>query len=140
MKTEDASEGDWRRTDEEPQLALPDDDERLGLGSGGSQLHQNDGGCHYCDRYGSVQGDAELAMIGVDGVGVQVRDLRDRDGRKQHQAQARDNREQKRPAALIPADKCLNCRQTATSTLILPKSLNQFDVLATNWLLDSTFD
>ena len=94
QRRKDASAGDWGRPNEQPHLTLPGDNQRLGLGRGGTQFHQNDGGRHGGDGCGSVQGDAQLTVVGVDRIGVQMGDLRERNGRKQHQAQASDNREQ----------------------------------------------
>lgn len=96
-------------------------------------MHQNDGGCHGYGGYGCVKGDAELTMVGVDRIGVQVCDLRDREGRQQNEAEARHDRKKKRPAALITAGKCLNCCQIRTSTVLFYQDRIQFDVLQANW-------
>jgi hypothetical protein len=121
MKTEDALAGDWRRTNEEPNLALADDDNRLGLRRRSSNLHQNNGDSKDRSGHHRVHDNAELAVVGVGGVGMKVRDLGEGQGGKQNQTQTRDDRQKYRPAAMLSTEKCPNCLQKPTSMLLFYK-------------------
>jgi hypothetical protein len=61
----DALAGDWRGTDEEPDLALTGDDDGADRSYVGSQLHQNDRGCQSRDRHERVHHNAQLAVVCV---------------------------------------------------------------------------
>jgi hypothetical protein len=67
--------------------------------------------------------DAELAMVGVNRAGVEVSDLGDRKRRQQDEAEARDDRQQIEPAAVLSAEERPNCFQFTTSSL--PRSLTR---------------
>jgi hypothetical protein len=112
--------GDWGRTNDEAELSLPGDEDGLGLGRKGPQLHQHDGSSNRRNRHHRVHDDAELAMIGVSRAGMKVRDLGDGEQDKQDKTQSRDYR--KEPGAILPAEKRLNCRQNSTSTLLFYKT------------------
>ena len=103
LKAEDALAGDWGRTNEEPYLGLPGNDDWLGLGCGGSQLHKDDRRCNNCNRYRRVHHDAQLAMVSVRGARMEVSHLGDGQHRQKDQAQTCDNQRQIAPAAVFPA-------------------------------------
>jgi hypothetical protein len=56
-------------------LPLAGNQDRLGLGRRGSQLHQNDGSRRNRRGRHRVHHDAQLAVIGIGLVGMQVRNL-----------------------------------------------------------------
>ncbi len=68
----DALAGDWRGTNEEAGLALPDHNDRLRLRRGGSQLHYDDNDRRNRDGRRRVHYDTELAVVGVGRVRVLV--------------------------------------------------------------------
>lgn len=71
----DALAGDGRGPNEEPQLALAGNDDRVGLRSRRAELNQHNLGAISRNRHQRVHHNAQLAMIGVGLVGVKVRDL-----------------------------------------------------------------
>jgi len=93
--------GDGRGTAEEAELGLPGDKNGFGLRSRRTKEHEYDGNRSHRRRRHGVHGNAQLAMIGVGGVGVHVRNLGYGENRQQDEAQDGDDR-QKADAAAIP--------------------------------------
>jgi hypothetical protein len=142
MKTEDALAGDGRGADEEPQLPLPRNNRRLGLRCRASQLNEDDGGCHHRCRRRCVHHNAKLAVVGVDGAGMQVRGLGKRQGDEQGQAQSRNDRQNLDPAALLSAEKPLKCFQNLPQSHLILRILQEplflLDVRCSVWLPQGT--
>ncbi len=86
-RRKDALAGDRRRANEEANLPLAGNDDGLGLGRGRSQLHDDDDGSSSGNGHHRVHDDAQLAVIGVGLVGVEVRDLGYGQHRQQEQAE-----------------------------------------------------
>ena len=89
----EALQGEGWGTGKEAELRPPSHHDRLGHGSGSAQAHKQDrnrGSRCGCYR---VQHDAQLAMIGVGRVRVQVRDLRYGQEGQQGKAHGGDNRQ-----------------------------------------------
>ena len=87
MKAEgDALAGDWGRTNEEAGLALPRDEDRLSLRCRCAEVYEHDD-CRSCAHRGNcVHDNAQLAVIGIGLVGVQVSDLGNGQERQQDKA------------------------------------------------------
>ena len=117
---EDALAGDWRGTNEEPQLALPGNDSGLALGRGCSTLDQYD--CRRSGRDGrqGVHDNAQLAVIGVGLVRVEVCCLSDGQQGQKDEAQHSNDRQKVMPGAAACAEICLEfCQPMALAVLIL---------------------
>jgi hypothetical protein len=125
MKRKDVLAGDGRGTDEDPCLGSPSDEDGLGYRSGGSQLHQNDSGHGRGDRHRRVHDNAERAVIRIGVAGVEVGYLGNNQKCQQDETHCRDGGQKPLPAAIIPAEECLECCQSGTSPLvsILPKNV-----------------
>jgi hypothetical protein len=123
-KRNDALAGDRRRANEEANLPLAGNYDRLGLGRGSSQLHNDDDCGSGCDGRDRVHGDAELAMIGVALAGVKVRDLSNSERSQEDEAQDCDGRQKAGPDAIsgaaFAAENCLrSCQWLKPSSPIL---------------------
>ncbi len=81
---------------------LMGNDDGLGLGRGGSQLHDHNHSRGSGNGHHRVHDDAQLAVIGVGLVGMQVRDLGHGQHRQQSQAKHRDRRHKAGPGAALP--------------------------------------
>jgi hypothetical protein len=92
---------DRRGTNKEAELGSPDHHVRLGLGSRSAQAHKHDRNRGNRRGRHGVHRDAQLAVIGVGLVGMQVRDLRYGQKRQQDQAQGSYDR-QKAGATALP--------------------------------------
>lgn len=73
-------------------------------------------------------------MIGISGTGMQVRDLGHREETKQNEAQAHDGLQQLEPPGILPAEKCLRCRQILPRVLYCTKQRTFFDAKGAQWL------
>ena len=113
----DALAGDWRGANEEAGLPLPDHDDRLGLGRGGSQLHHDDDDGHYRNGRHRVHYHAELAVIRVGRVRVLVGYLGYGQQRQKDKAHQRDRRQKAMPCAAFPPEVCLKSSQSMVSAL-----------------------
>jgi hypothetical protein len=141
MKTEDALAGDRRGADEESRLPLPRNHYRLGLGRRRSQFDHNNSSGHWGHRHRRVHHDAKLAVVGVNRAHVKVSDLGDRQRGKQNQAQARHHRHKIHPAAVLPAEKRLECSQTCLDLILhSTRAVILLDVSCVGWLPDGTVD
>ena len=104
---------------------MPDDDVRLSRGSRGADRHQDNGGCRGSCGHCRVHHDAQLAVIGVGLVRVQVGDLGYDQQGKQDKAHDRYRREDAVPGAAPTAEICLQCCQSMTLTVpILQKNVS----------------
>ena len=111
----DALAGEWRGTDEDAGVTLPDDGDGLNFGRRGSQLHDHDDGCGGRDGCQGVHDNAELAVIRVRFVGVEVGRLGYGKERQKDKAQPRDHRQKVTATAAISAEECLESCQTRVS-------------------------
>lgn len=111
----DALAGEWRGADKETGITLPDHGDGLCFGHRGSQLHDHDDGCRGCDRRQGVHDNAELAVICVGFVGVEVGYLSYRKQRQKDKAQPRNHRQKATATAAIPGEVCLEAYQTKIS-------------------------
>ena len=93
--------GDGRGTAEEAELGLPGYKNGFGLRGRSAQLHDHDHSCSNRRGHRCVHDDAQLAVIGICLVGMQVRNLGHGQNRQQDEAQGRNHR-QKADAAAIP--------------------------------------
>lgn len=85
LKTEDALAGDRWWANEESDLPLVGNDDGIGLGRGSSQLHDDNDGRSSGSRHQRVHDDAQLTMISVRLVRVQVGGLSEGQHRQQDQ-------------------------------------------------------
>jgi len=87
-------------------------------------MHEDDGSGHGCDRHHRVHDDAQLAVIGVGGAGVQMRDLGYGQEHQQDEAQTRDDRQKAAPGPGFPAEMCLkSCQILDLDILILQRNV-----------------
>ncbi len=133
-KRKDALAGDWRGANEEANLPLAGNDDGFGLGSGSSQLHDDNDGRSSGNGHYRVHDDAELAVIRVGLVRVKVRRLSDGQHRQQDQTDDRHGRQKAgHKAALgsaLAAENCLKSRQSMKpSGSILQKARFNLDAL-----------
>jgi hypothetical protein len=125
LKRENALAGDWGRANKEAGLALPGDNDGLGLGRGGTEGDQDDRGHRSCDWRSRVHDDAQLAVIGVSWVGVQVGNLSYGQEGKKNKAHHRNRRKETVPGA-APAEKCSKPCQSVTSPFPFYKKSTHF--------------
>jgi hypothetical protein len=78
-------------------LPLVGNEDGLGLRSGSAQVHKHNDGRSYRSGHHRVHDDAQLAVIGIGLVGVQVRNLSHRQHRQQYQAKHRHRRHKAGP-------------------------------------------
>jgi len=74
----------------------------IGLENGSSQLHDHNDGCGGRNGHHRMHHDAQLAMIGVGLVGMDVRNLGHGQHRQQNQAKRRHSRHEAGPGAAFP--------------------------------------
>jgi hypothetical protein len=126
MKTEDALAGDRRWAYVESDLPLVGNNDGIGLGRGSSQLHDDNDGRGGGNRRQRVHDDAQLTMIGIRLVRVQVRGLSEDKHRQQDQTEHRHRRVKARPGAAFPAEICLMSCQSFLSVQF-NKKLTELD-------------
>jgi hypothetical protein len=102
LKRKDALRGDRRRANKEADLPLVGNDDRFGLRRGGSQLHDHNHSRSGGNWHHRVHDDAQLAVIRVGLVRVQVCNLRHRQHRQQDQAKHGNRRHKAGPRAAFP--------------------------------------
>jgi len=102
----DALAGDRRGPNEEPELALAGNDDRIGLRSGRAEPDQRNFGASNRNRRQRVQHNAQLAMICVGLAGVKVSNLAHGEKRQQDEAHARDYQREFPPGAALCAEMC----------------------------------
>ncbi len=90
----DALQGDGRGTDEEAELGSPGYQDRLGNAGSSAQAHKQDRNRGSRRGRHRVHHDAQLAVIGISRVGVQVRNLRYGQESQQDQAYGGNDRQQ----------------------------------------------
>ena len=93
---------DRRGTNKEAELGSPDHHVRLGLGSRSAQAHKHDRNRGNRRGRHGVHRDAQLAVIGVGLVGMQMRNLGHRQHCQQNQAKHRHRRHKAGPGAAFP--------------------------------------
>jgi len=101
-RRKDALPGNGRRANEKADLPLVGNDDGIGLGRGGSQLHDHNHRRGHRHGHHRVHHDAQLAVIGVGLVGVQVRNLGYGQHCQQNQAKHRHRRHKAGPGAALP--------------------------------------
>jgi hypothetical protein len=84
--------GGGRGADEKPNLRLAGNNDRIGLGRGSSQLHDDDDSRRGSNRNDRVHHNAKLAVIRVGIARVEVCDLGYRQHRQQDQTDHRHSR------------------------------------------------
>jgi hypothetical protein len=89
-RPERRSAGDGRGADKKPDLPFTEDKNRFGDGSKGSKLHHHNGGRSSYSGHGRVHDDAELTVIRIRLIRVQVSGLGDGQHGQQNEAQSRD--------------------------------------------------
>jgi hypothetical protein len=149
-KRNDALAGDGRGANEETNLPLAGNYDGLGLGSGGSQLHDDDDCGSGCDGRDRVHGDAKLAMISIALAGVKVRDLSDGERGEKDEAQdchrrqkaGRDGVSDAISDATFAAENCGEsrhgaCQPLRPSTSILQKAYRSLDAMGAQRLYQS---
>jgi hypothetical protein len=75
-------------------------------------MNEDHNGCRSGNGHYRVQNDAELAVVGVGWIGVEVRNLGKGQGGEQNKAQSRHDRQKHRPASILTAEKCPNWHQS----------------------------
>ena len=106
----------------------------FGLRSGSSQLHDRDDSRRGCNGHHGVHDNAQLAVVGIRLVRVQVRDLCNDQHRQQNQTKNGHRRQkagQEAPlCAAFAAENCLkSCQPMEPSGSILQKDLKSLDAL-----------
>lgn len=94
-------------------------------------MHHDDDGRNCGHGRQGVHDNAQLAMIGVGLVRVQMRYLRYREQGQEDKAQNCDDRQKARPIAPLDAEKCLkSCQYGDLDILILQKNAFVWTVIA----------
>jgi hypothetical protein len=102
----------------------------IGLGRESSQLHDHNGGRRGSNGHHSVHDNAQLAVVGVRLVRVQVRDLSNDQHRQQNQTKGGDGRQKAGPDAAFTAEICLkSCQSMEPSSSILQIEPTDLDAL-----------
>lgn len=110
------SPGDRRGTDKEPGLPFARDQKRLGGERQRFKLHHHDDGHSGRSRHGGVHHDAELTVIGIGLVGVQVRNLGNGQHGQQGKAKAGGRDHETAARAEIHVQICLKSSQSYSPT------------------------
>ena len=145
-KRRDALAGDGRGANKEADLPVAGNYDGFGLRSGSSQLHDRDDSRRGCNGHHGVHDNAQLAVVGIRLVRVQVRDLCNDQHRQQNQTKNGHRRQkagQEAPlCAAFAAENCLkSCQPMEPSGSILQKSLRSLDALGLEGLhLSYDFD
>ena len=122
-KPKDALAGGGRGANEEANLPLGGNDDWLSLGSGSSQLHDDDDSRRSRNRDDRVHHDAKLAVIRVGIVRMKVRDLCYGQRRQQDQTDHRHSRQEAGPDAAFAAENCpKSCQSMRPTGPILQKA------------------
>lgn len=95
----DALAGDRRGTNKQPELALARDNDGLDLRIRSAKLNQDNDRRSRCNRDDRVHDDAQLALVGIVLIWMNVRNLRDSQQREQNEAQTGYHRHELLPAA-----------------------------------------
>jgi len=101
-KRKDALQGDGGRANKETDLPLMGNCDGFGLRGGGAKVHEHDDGSGDRSRRHRVHDDAQLAVIGVGLVGMDVRNLGYGQHRQQSQAKHCHRRHKAGPCAALP--------------------------------------
>ena len=113
----DALAGAWRRANKEPGLALPDHADWLGPWHKDTQSHNLDDSCHDPGRHHRVHRNAQLAMISVGLVLVDVCNLGYGQQRQKDKAHDSNRRQEPLPAAASAEISLKSCQATASVPL-----------------------
>ncbi len=118
----DALAGGRRGADKDAGVEPASDEDRFGLGRGSPQLHDHNDGRRGSNGHHGVHDDAELAVIGVRLVRVQVGDLGDGEKSQQNKAQSSN---QRYPAGAGAATSAKNCARSSQSMVPSASSILQ---------------
>jgi hypothetical protein len=123
---EDALAGAWRGANKEASLALPDHADWRSPWDEDSQSHNLDDGCQGRDWHHRVHHNAQLAMISVGLVLVNVRNLGYGQQRQKDKAHDSNRRQKPLPAAASAEISLKSCQSTASVPPILHSNVSDW--------------